>query len=110
MRTIDLNCDFGESFGVYRLGQEEILSYVTSVNIACGFHAGDPLVMRRTVQLAIQHGVAIGAHPGFPDLFGFGRRAKCSPIGRIRRTVRSPQEAIRAPSSRMKTKRSRKCL
>ncbi|ADU93916.1 5-oxoprolinase subunit PxpA [Geobacillus sp. Y412MC52] len=75
MRTIDLNCDFGESFGVYRLGQEEILSYVTSVNIACGFHAGDPLVMRRTVQLAIQHGVAIGAHPGVPDLLGFGRRA-----------------------------------
>ncbi|BBW95979.1 LamB/YcsF family protein [Geobacillus icigianus] len=74
MKTIDLNCDFGERFGVYRLGQEEILSYVTSVNIACGFHAGDPLVMRETVQLAIRHGVAIGAHPGFPDLLGFGRR------------------------------------
>ncbi|AMX83795.1 lactam utilization protein LamB [Geobacillus subterraneus] len=74
MKTIDLNCDFGESFGVYRIGQEEILSYVTSVNIACGFHAGDPLVMRQTVQLAIRHGVAIGAHPGFPDLLGFGRR------------------------------------
>ncbi|OQP07336.1 lactam utilization protein LamB [Geobacillus sp. 46C-IIa] len=74
MKTIDLNCDFGESFGVYRIGQEEILSYVTSVNIACGFHAGDPLVMRQTVQLAVRHGVAIGAHPGFPDLLGFGRR------------------------------------
>ncbi|MES0856351.1 5-oxoprolinase subunit PxpA [Geobacillus sp. G4] len=74
MRMIDLNCDFGESFGVYQLGQEGILPYVTSVNIACGFHAGDPLVMRRTVQLAIHHGVAIGAHPGFPDLLGFGRR------------------------------------
>ncbi|QIZ67584.1 5-oxoprolinase subunit PxpA [Geobacillus subterraneus] len=74
MKTIDLNCDFGESFGVYRIGQEEILSCVTSVNIACGFHAGDPLVMRQTVQLAIRHGVAIGAHPGFPDLLGFGRR------------------------------------
>lgn len=74
MKTIDLNCDFGESFGVYRLGKEEILPYITSVNIACGFHAGDPLVMRQTVQLAIRHGVAIGAHPGFPDLLGFGRR------------------------------------
>lgn len=75
MTVIDLNCDFGESFGAYELGQKEILLYVTSVNIACGFHAGDPLVMRRTVQLAIQHGVAIGAHPGLPDLLGFGRRA-----------------------------------
>ncbi|MEC5186376.1 UPF0271 protein [Geobacillus thermodenitrificans] len=74
MKTIDLNCDFGESFGVYRLGKEDILPYITSVNIACGFHAGDPLVMRQTVQLAIRHGVAIGAHPGFPDLLGFGRR------------------------------------
>jgi len=74
VKTIDLNCDFGESFGVYRIGQEEILSYVTSVNIACGFHAGDPLVMRQTVQLAVRHGVAIGAHPGLPDLLGFGRR------------------------------------
>ncbi len=72
---IDINCDFGESFGVYRLSEEEaILDYVTSVNIACGFHAGDPLVMRKTVQMALEKGVAIGAHPGFPDLLGFGRR------------------------------------
>jgi 5-oxoprolinase (ATP-hydrolysing) subunit A len=72
---IDLNCDFGESFGVYQLGEEEeILRYVTSVNIACGFHAGDPLVMRKTVQMALERKVAIGAHPGFPDLLGFGRR------------------------------------
>jgi 5-oxoprolinase (ATP-hydrolysing) subunit A len=72
---IDLNCDFGESFGIYRLGEEkDILQYVTSVNVACGFHAGDPLVMRKTVQMALEQKVAIGAHPGFPDLLGFGRR------------------------------------
>lgn len=72
---IDLNCDLGESFGRYQLGeQKEILQYVTSVNIACGFHAGDPTVMRETVQLAVEHGVKIGAHPGLPDLNGFGRR------------------------------------
>jgi 5-oxoprolinase (ATP-hydrolysing) subunit A len=72
---VDLNCDFGESFGVYQLGEEEeILRYVTSVNIACGFHAGDPLVMRKTVRMALEKNVAIGAHPGFPDLLGFGRR------------------------------------
>ncbi|ANB59239.1 LamB/YcsF family protein [Anoxybacteroides amylolyticum] len=76
MARIDLNGDMGESFGVYRLGNDEaMMDYLTSVNIACGFHAGDPLVMRKTVQMAIKKGVAIGAHPGFPDLFGFGRRA-----------------------------------
>jgi 5-oxoprolinase (ATP-hydrolysing) subunit A len=75
MMRVDLNCDFGESFGIYRLGEEkEILQYVTSVNVACGFHAGDPLVMRKTVQMALERKVAIGAHPGFPDLLGFGRR------------------------------------
>jgi UPF0271 protein len=65
----------GESFGAYQLGQDEALfPYVTSVNIACGFHAGDPAVMKRTVRGALQHQVAIGAHPGLPDLAGFGRR------------------------------------
>ena len=73
--TVDINCDLGESFGRYKLGeQEEILRYVTSANIACGFHAGDPSVMRETVELAIKHNVQIGAHPGLPDLNGFGRR------------------------------------
>ncbi len=72
---IDLNCDLGESFGAYSIGRDaEILPYVTSANIACGFHAGDPSVMRRTVQLALEAGAAIGAHPGLPDLAGFGRR------------------------------------
>ena len=75
-RSIDLNCDVGESFGAYTLSSDaEILSHVTSANIACGFHAGDPATMRRTVRLALDHGVAIGAHPGLPDLAGFGRRA-----------------------------------
>ena len=73
--TVDLNCDMGESYGAYRIGNDEaILGYVTAANIACGFHAGDPAVMRKTVQLALQKGVAIGAHPGLPDLVGFGRR------------------------------------
>jgi UPF0271 protein len=72
---IDLNSDVGESFGVYKLGlDEEVIPHITSANIACGFHAGDPSVMRRTVALAKQYGVEVGAHPGFPDLIGFGRR------------------------------------
>jgi UPF0271 protein len=75
LRKIDLNCDLGESFGVYRIGADrEIMEYVSSVNIACGFHAGDPSVMRRTVEMAVECGVAIGAHPGLHDLEGFGRR------------------------------------
>lgn len=73
--TIDLNCDMGESFGRYTLGNDNaILSYITSANIACGLHAGDPLVMASTVKAAFAAGVAIGAHPGYPDLQGFGRR------------------------------------
>ena len=75
MTTIDLNCDLGESFGAYKIGNDdEILPFVSSINVACGFHAGDPSVMRQTVEKALEHNVAIGAHPGFPDLFGFGRR------------------------------------
>jgi UPF0271 protein len=72
---IDLNCDLGESFGRYTLGDDAaIMPYITSANIACGFHGGDPGVMGATVRLAKQHGVAVGAHPGWPDLQGFGRR------------------------------------
>jgi UPF0271 protein len=72
---IDMNSDVGESFGVYKLGfDEEVIPHITSANIACGFHAGDPGVMRKTVILAKQYGVEVGAHPGFPDLIGFGRR------------------------------------
>lgn len=74
-RMIDLNADVGESFGAYRIGMdEEVIKYISSANIACGMHAGDPLVMERTVALAVKHGVAVGAHPGYPDLQGFGRR------------------------------------
>lgn len=75
MPTIDLNCDMGESFGAWQMGRDaELMDFVSSVNIACGFHAGDASVMRRTVEKAIEKGVAIGAHPSFPDLQGFGRR------------------------------------
>jgi len=75
MRTIDINCDMGESFGSYTIGSDEtIIAAISSANIACGFHAGDPLVMDRTVRLAKENGVGVGAHPGFPDLMGFGRR------------------------------------
>ena len=73
--SIDLNCDMGESFGRYTLGTDtEIMPYITSANIACGLHASDPLVMDRTVRMAKDQDVGIGAHPGFPDLQGFGRR------------------------------------
>ena len=72
---IDLNGDVGESFGAYEIGHDAaLIPILTSANIACGFHAGDPGVMRATVALAREHGTAIGAHPGFPDLVGFGRR------------------------------------
>jgi len=72
---IDLNSDVGESFGVYTVGlDEEVIPHITSANIACGFHGGDPGVMRKTVSLARKYGVEVGAHPGFPDLMGFGRR------------------------------------
>lgn len=75
MPTIDLNCDMGESFGVWKMGSDEaLMDHVTSVNIACGFHAGDPTTIRKTIETAIAKGVAIGAHPGYPDLQGFGRR------------------------------------
>jgi UPF0271 protein len=78
---IDINCDMGESFGRYKLGlDEEVIKLISSANVGCGFHAGDPHVMRKTVDMAKQHGVGVGAHPGLPDLLGFGRREmKVSP-------------------------------
>ena len=76
IHRMDLNADLGEGFGVYTRGDEAaLMAQVTSANIACGFHAGDPSTMARTVALAVKHGVALGAHPGLPDLVGFGRRA-----------------------------------
>lgn len=75
LNCLDLNCDMGEGFGAYTMGNDiAILDHVTSANIACGFHAGDPGTMRRIVSAAIAKGVAVGAHPGLPDLQGFGRR------------------------------------
>jgi UPF0271 protein len=75
MNKIRLNCDMGESFGVWRMGDDaHAMPLVDQANLACGFHASDPLTMQRTVALAVQHGVSIGAHPAYPDLLGFGRR------------------------------------
>ncbi|BEQ13436.1 LamB/YcsF family protein [Desulfoferula mesophila] len=80
MSVIDLNCDLGESFGPYRMGyDQQVMQHITSANIACGWHAGDPVVMDRTVAMAVELGVSVGAHPGYPDLMGFGRRhMECS--------------------------------
>ena len=75
MKRIDLNCDMGESFGAYKLGMDDaVIQYITSANIACAWHAGDPTVMNHTVAIAVENGVGVGAHPGYPDLLGFGRR------------------------------------
>jgi UPF0271 protein len=81
MKKIDLNCDMGESYGAWKMGADaEVMPYITSANIAAGFHAGDPATIRKTVALAVDAGVAVGAHPSLPDLMGFGRRAmKVSP-------------------------------
>ena len=74
-KIIDLNCDMGESYGRWTLGADEaVMPFITSANVACGFHGGDPHVIRQTVELALKHGVAVGSHPGLPDLMGFGRR------------------------------------
>jgi len=75
MKKIDLNCDMGESYGAWKMGADaEVMPHISSANIACGFHGGDPATIRRTVRLALDHGVAIGAHPSLPDIQGFGRR------------------------------------
>lgn len=73
--NIMINCDMGESFGIYKCGEDEkIMPFIDLANVACGFHASDPIVMRKTVRLAKEHGVKVGAHPSYPDLQGFGRR------------------------------------
>ena len=81
MKTIDLNCDMGESYGAWKMGDDAgIMPLISSANIACGFHGGDPATIRKTVRLAVDRGVAIGAHPSLPDIQGFGRRVmKISP-------------------------------
>lgn len=76
LESIDINCDMGESFGNWKMGDDAgMMPYITTANVACGFHAGDPLTMLNTVRLAKRHDVVVGAHPGLPDLLGFGRRA-----------------------------------
>jgi UPF0271 protein len=75
MKKIDLNCDMGESYGAWKMGADaDVMPFISSANIACGFHGGDPATIRKTVRLAVDHGVAVGAHPSLPDLQGFGRR------------------------------------
>jgi len=94
---IDLNSDVGESFGNYRLGlDEKIIPLISSANIACGFHAGDPGVMKRTIAIAREYGVAAGAHPGFPDLMGFGRRKMDASLDEIKDYVTYQIGALQA--------------
>ena len=96
-RTIDLNADVGESFGPWRMGaDEELVPLVTSVNIACGAHAGDAATILRTAELAVRHGVAIGAHPGYPDLAGFGRRDLDLTPDELRATIVAQVGAVMA--------------
>ncbi len=88
MTRIDLNSDIGESFGAYRMGMDEaVLEVITSANVACGWHAGDPMVMHTTVALAAARGVSVGAHPGYPDLLGFGRRSLDCTVEEVRNYV-----------------------
>jgi UPF0271 protein len=85
VNKIDLNSDVGESFGNYTLGMDEkVIPLISSANIACGFHAGDPSVMKRTIAIAKENGVALGVHPGFPDLIGFGRRRMDASLDEIK--------------------------
>ena len=96
-RVIDLNCDMGESFGTYKLGFDEgIIPYITSANVAAGFHAGDPMWMAYTVKLAEEHNVAIGVHPSYPDLVGFGRRNMTSSPEEIKNCVKYQVGALMA--------------
>ncbi len=100
MLTVDLNSDLGESFGPWTMGHDEaLMTSITSANIACGFHAGDPSVMRQTIRLAKQHGVAVGAHPGFPDLVGFGRREMQLSTGEVEDLVLYQLAAIAGVAS-----------
>ncbi|MEC7734176.1 MAG: 5-oxoprolinase subunit PxpA [Chloroflexota bacterium] len=97
---IDFNCDMGESFGMYKMGfDEEVIKHISSANIACGFHAGDPMWMRKTVDLAEQHGVGVGAHPSYPDLNGFGRRNMNATPEEVRNDVVYQAGALKAFTS-----------
>src|SRR5436853_409327 len=96
-KKVDLNADMGESYGRWTLGNDDaLMPHLTSANIACGFHGGDPHVMRRTVALAVEHGIGMGAHVGFPDLIGFGRRRLAASPEEIRDYVLYQAGALRA--------------
>jgi UPF0271 protein len=93
---IDLNSDLGESFGNYKIGMDDqLMKYISSANIACGFHAGDPIIMEKTIRLALENIVAIGAHPGYPDLVGFGRRNMNVSLEELKAMVKYQVAAIK---------------
>jgi UPF0271 protein len=95
--TVQLNCDMGESFGLWRMGDDaRLMPLISMANVACGFHAGDPVVMRDTVSLAKQHGVRVGAHPAYPDLQGFGRRAMAMDPGELTASILYQAGALKA--------------
>jgi len=95
--TVALNCDMGESFGLWRMGDDaQLMPLISMANVACGFHAGDPVVMRDTVALAKQHGVRVGAHPAFPDLQGFGRRAMTMDAAELTASILYQAGALKA--------------
>lgn len=97
MYCVDLNSDLGESFGAYKLGgDDDIIQYVTSANVACGWHAGDPMVMDRMVRMARERNVAVGAHPGYPDLMGFGRRKMTLSFDEVKNYVKYQIGALSA--------------
>lgn len=97
MVTVDINCDMGESFGNWTMGNDEaVMPYITSANVAAGFHGGDPHVMRETVELAAEHDVSVGVHPGLPDRMGFGRRKMDATPEEVRDYVTYQLGALRA--------------
>jgi len=94
--TIDLNCDMGESYGNYKIGNDDqVMPYITSCNVACGFHGGDPLQIEKTIKNALKYGLQIGAHPGFPDLQGFGRRRMQVPTDELRAIIKYQIAAVK---------------
>jgi len=94
--TIDLNCDMGESYGNYKIGNDDlVMPYITSCNIACGFHGGDPLQIEKTIKKALKYGVQIGAHPSYPDLQGFGRRRMQVPTDELRAILKYQIAAVK---------------
>lgn len=97
MYFVDLNCDLGESFGNYKCGMDEkVIPFISSANVACGFHASDPIVMTKTVALAKKNDVAVGAHPGYPDLVGFGRRNLAASPEEVKAMVQYQVGALQA--------------